>query len=72
MHDVSTIYCTLHFLLARLFSSLLFDRIDTAMADEERTMPRVSEEEPLLGDRGDGSLPVGEPLYKNLILGKPF
>ncbi|KXT01715.1 hypothetical protein AC578_2802 [Pseudocercospora eumusae] len=30
---------------------------------------RTSEEEPLLGERGDASLPEGRPLYHNFVLG---
>lgn len=33
-------------------------------------VPGTSEEEPLLGGRGDASLPEGRPLYWNLILGE--
>ncbi|KAF1817908.1 uncharacterized protein K489DRAFT_328543 [Dissoconium aciculare CBS 342.82] len=36
---------------------------------EERRVPGVSEEEPLLGEQGDASLPEGRPLYNNLVLG---
>ncbi|EME42189.1 hypothetical protein DOTSEDRAFT_73118 [Dothistroma septosporum NZE10] len=32
-------------------------------------VPGTSEEEPLLGERGDASLPEGRPLYWNFILG---
>lgn len=30
----------------------------------------TSEEEPLLGGRGDASLPEGKPLYMNFVLGR--
>jgi len=32
-------------------------------------VPGTAEEEPLLGDRGDASLPEGKPLYHNFVLG---
>ncbi|CAK4033178.1 Cytochrome b561 [Lecanosticta acicola] len=32
-------------------------------------VPGTSEEEPLLGGRGDASLPEGKPLYHNFVLG---
>ncbi|KAF2173888.1 hypothetical protein M409DRAFT_16156 [Zasmidium cellare ATCC 36951] len=37
--------------------------------EEEQRVPGTSEEEPLLGGRGDASLPEGKPLYYNFILG---
>ena len=43
------------------------------MSTEREDFPRVpgtSEEEPLLGGRGDASLPEGKPLYYNLVLGQ--
>jgi hypothetical protein len=36
--------------------------------DAER-LPGTSEEQPLLGERGDASLPEGRALYHNFILG---
>lgn len=38
--------------------------------EEEQRVPATSEEEPLLGGRGDASLPEGKPLYYNFILGE--
>jgi len=41
------------------------------MADnEEHRQPGTSEEEPLLGRRGDASQEEGLPLYQNLVIGE--
>ena len=40
--------------------------------EEEQRVPGTSEEEPLLGVRGDASLPEGKPLYYNFILGEQW
>jgi hypothetical protein len=43
----------------------------TKMADNEaHRQPGTSEEEPLLGRRGDASQQEGLPLYQNLVIGK--
>lgn len=42
------------------------------MADQEaqHRQPGTSEEEPLLGERGDASQQEGLPLYHNFIIGE--
>jgi hypothetical protein len=41
------------------------------MADNEaHRQPGTSEEEPLLGRRGDASQQEGLPLYQNLVIGE--
>lgn len=40
------------------------------LSNEQERVPGTSEEEPLLGGRGDASLPAGKPLYYNFILGE--
>lgn len=39
-------------------------------AEENRRQPGTSEEEPLLGQRGDASQQEGKPLYHNFIIGE--
>lgn len=36
----------------------------------QERVPGTAEEEPLLGGRGDATLPEGRPIYQNLILGR--
>lgn len=41
------------------------------MSDQEaHRQPGTSEEEPLLGGRGDASQQEGLPLYRNFVIGK--
>lgn len=55
-------------LLITFCSSLQYCNI-IIMADSRRPHG-TSEEEPLLGEQGDASLPQGKPLYNNLVLGQ--
>ena len=42
----------------------------TMTDNEQHRQPGTSEEEPLLGRRGDASQQEGLPLYQNLVIGK--
>jgi hypothetical protein len=39
---------------------------------EQQRVPGTSEEEPLLGARGDASQVDGKPLYHNFVLGEHY
>lgn len=41
-------------------------------SQQHERLPGTSEEEPLLGERGDASQVEGKPLYYNFILGMSY